>query len=134
MDIKQAKSVSSREDKGTVLHLKDECGVKMYDEADETKPVTITITGSYSVRAKRAMEAARDARTGRIGHLDGEEAFAFNLEVLAACILDWQGFTADGQPYPYTRDNAIALLRDVPWIREQVQMAHNDHALFSKAS
>lgn len=132
MDIKNARTVTTREDRGTVVHLKDECGVRMFEDAEETKPVTITVVGSYSARSRRSLEAAREAVAAR--KLDLDDAVEFNVEVLAGCITDWEGFTADGQPFPYTRENARVLLREVQWIREQVTIAHNNHALFSTAS
>jgi hypothetical protein len=67
--------------------------------------------------------------------LTGEGLNRQQLELIAASIIEWEGFTAEGQPYPFTKENAIALLDNAPWIREQVEEAMGDHAaFFPKAS
>jgi hypothetical protein len=62
--------------------------------------------------------------------LTGEGLNRQQLELVAASIIAWEGFTANGQPYQLTKENAIALLDKAPWIREQVEEAMGDHASF----
>lgn len=132
MDIKsQAKQVEQREDAGFTVHIRDELGEKLYQDDEQTKPVTITVVGTYSRTYRRTIEAQRDRNIKqRKFNLDGDELLQQALELEAACIRDWDGFTDDGAPVPYTKANAVALLRQYPWIREQVNAAMNDHAAF----
>lgn len=46
-------------------------------------------------------------------------------------ILDWEGFTEDGNPYPYSYENAIKLLRESPPFAEYVtQLASSAEEFF----
>lgn len=129
MDIlAQGTSVAQREEDGTILSIKDETGEPMM-EGDG--PVTITVKGSYSPTYRRASEANRDRLLKRRStQMDGDELDQRSLELIAACITAWNGFTAGGAEFPLTKANAIALLRACPWIREQVEAAVHDHAAF----
>lgn len=123
-------SVEQREDEGTVVHIRDAAGEKQYQD-DGTTPVTITVVGTYSKRYRRLAEANRDKMLKqRRTQLDGEQLDEQSLETVAGCILGWDGFTADGAPFPFTKANAVTLLKAAPWMREQVEAAMNDHAAF----
>lgn len=131
MDITQTKSVAEREDEGTTIHLRDEAGEKMFAGPNQDRPVTITVVGTYSSTYRRAAEANRDRMLKqRRNSLDGDQIHRQSLELVAACILEWDGFTAGEQPYALTKANAVALLDQCPWIREQVEAAMHDHAAF----
>lgn len=128
MEISTSKSVAEREEEGTTIHLLDEKGDYLF-EADA--PVTITVVGTYSKTYRRVQNEQRAKNLkGRRAPLTPEQIDARGTEGLAACVLGWQGFTSDGKPFPYSRDNAIALFQAAPWIREQVEEAMGDHAAF----
>lgn len=134
MDIGSGKVVEQREEEGTVILIRDEAGERMYHEKDPTKPVSITVVGTYSATYRRASEAQRDRNIKRRNfHLDGDQLDQQALELVAACITAWDGFTANGEAYPLTKPNAVQLLRAFPWIRQQVEAAMNDHSLFFRA-
>jgi hypothetical protein len=131
MDISTSKSVAEREDEGTIVHVRDEAGEKQYIGGDKTKPVTILVAGTYSTTYRTAADASRDRMLKqRRNAIDGDQLSQQSLELTAACILAWDGFSAGDQPYPFTKKNAVALLQQAPWIREQVEAAMNDHASF----
>jgi hypothetical protein len=135
MDIRvAAKSVEEREEAGTLVHLKDESGEKQYfDKNGVQAPVTIKVAGTYSKRYRRATDANRDRLLKRRS-IDGDQVNEQALATIAACIIEWDGLTAAGQPFPFSKENAMVLLDTCPWIREQVETAMNDHAVFSKAN
>jgi hypothetical protein len=129
--------VAAREDAGTVVHVKDESGAKAYytDGSGADRPVTIKIAGSYSARARRAQEASRDQMFKLRGVPDGDDATVLALGVLVASILEWDGvFDDNDNPLLLTPDNAFVVLRDMPWVRDQLEAAHNNHAAFFKPS
>ncbi len=124
MDISNTKSVAEREEEGTVVDVKDATGEKQ-------KGVTITVMGTYSSTYRRAVAANRDRiLKQRRATVDGDQLEQQAIETAASCIKAWTGFTAGDKPYPLTKANAVALLTNAPWIREQVEEAMNDHASF----
>lgn len=137
MEISGNKSVTEREDEGTVVHVRDASGEPaIYENGTGPKPVTITVAGTYSSKYRRAVDAQRDRMLKqRRASLSGEQLNRQQLELVAACVLSWEGFTAEDKPFPLTKDNAVLLLDNAPWIREQVEEAMGDHAsFFQKAS
>lgn len=128
MDVTQAATTAEREDAGIVVHV---------EEADHTlaqengKPVTITVAGTYSTRYRKAFEAQRRRIFGRVRRRpDADDAYRQALELVAACVISWEGFTNNGQPYPCTPANAVALFEQAPWILRQVEDAMEDHERF----
>lgn len=121
MDIGNSKSVADREEEGTEIEVRDVRG-----EVEEG--VTITVVGTYSTTYTRAQKRNRDKYFRQ--RLDGDTLEKQSLETVARCIKSWKGFTSNGQEFPYTTDNAVLLLANAPWIREQVEGAMNDHASF----
>lgn len=132
---KTGKTVAQREDEGTTIHVRDENNEKMYQNAEQTTPVTITVVGTYSSRYRRLMEATGDRAWKKAGRMEAEDNRKSALEIVAGCILEWDGFTTGDEkfevPYTYSKANAVVLLDQCPWIREQVEKAMSDHALFS---
>lgn len=41
-----------------------------------------------------------------------DEVLERNVRIVADRLLDWSPVTMEGQPYPFTRENAVALLKD----------------------
>lgn len=135
MDIGKSKEVAEREESGTTFQVNDEKGEPDFNgEGDSKTPVTITVVGTYSRTFRRARERQREKnlKRGR-GALTAEMLAKQETEVLADCILGWEGFTSEGKPFPYTKENAILLLESAQWIREQVEEAMGDHQGFSTA-
>lgn len=128
MEISNIKAERASEEEGVTVEIRNRAG-----ELEEG--VTITVVGTYSATYRKVRDANRDKMVKqRRGMLNGEALDAQAIETAARCIKGWTGFTANGQPYPYTRENAIALLSEADWIREQVEEAMNDHASFFQKS
>lgn len=135
-EISNSKSVAEREDEGTVVHIADAVGEKMfYGEGDEKKPVTITVAGTYSATYRRATDAQRERMMKqRRAALTGEQLAKQQLALVASCVLAWGGFVNNDKPFPATKENAMLLFDQAPWIREQVEEAMNDHQAFFPSS
>jgi hypothetical protein len=124
MEIGNSKSVAEREEEGTTIDIRDASG-------ELEQGVSITVVGTYSATYRKAQASNRDKfLKQRRGNLDGDALEAQSIETTAKCIKGWSGFTSDSKPFPYTKENAIALLTNAPWLREQVEEAMNDHASF----
>ena len=54
-----------------------------------------------------------------------EELEMLAVERAVVRIISWRGIEEDGQPVPFTVENATRILKDNPWIREQV-LEHSD--------
>jgi len=133
LDITKAAEAAKVEDEGQVVHVRDRDGEPLY--TDEQQPVTITVAGTYSGKYRQAANRQRDRLVKmRRAKLSGELIEQQQLELMAACVLDWHGFTVDGKPVPCNVENAKQLLASVPWVREQVEEAMNDHEGFSRSS
>lgn len=122
MEIETGKTVSEREDEGTTVNVLDEVGNPTGD--------TILVAGTYSTRYRKAQNDLRSKSVKHRGPVTGDLVDERQLEVIAASIISWEGFTSGGKPIPYNRHNAVALLTACPWIREQVEAAMTDHAAF----
>lgn len=73
-------------------------------------------------------------RSGRLMSLSPEEMEDEQRELLVACTVDWKGVSEDGaEPLPFTPENARSVYESTPVIREQVNAAIADRALFIKA-
>ncbi len=130
-DLSQAEEALNREEQGQVIHVRDESGEPMYFGDDE--PVTITVAGTYSKRYRKALDA-RISKASRSRRREPEDVQRDALDVVAQCVLDWAGFHENGTALDCTRANVTRVLGLAVWIREQVEVAMDDHAAFGKAS
>lgn len=137
MEIGNSKTVAEREDRGTLMHVRDENGELQYDgEGDSKKPVTLRVAGTYSSIFKKARERQRDKNLKAKRNVFGADLLGRQeLEVIAACVLadDFGPFTSNGKNFDYSKENVILLLEAAPWIREQVEETMGDHQGFSTA-
>lgn len=129
-DLNAGKAVAEREDAGTTIHVRDAAGEKMYQDEAGTVPVTITVAGTYSTRYRKLMDASGDKSWKKRGTMEAEDSRRNTLEIIAGCVLGWDGFVASGEPFACNKTNACILLDSCPWIREQVEKAMTDHASF----
>jgi hypothetical protein len=53
-------------------------------------------------------------------------------KLLAACTLGWEGITRGGQPFLFSKANALWLYENVPVVREQVRDFVRERANFLK--
>lgn len=104
------------------------------DDALQTEggqPISITLAGGDSERARKARNAAHNRRLQRMNKkLTAESLEAEGLDVLVACTLGWQNIHFEGEDLAFSPDNARKLYKAVPWIREQVDAFIVDRANF----
>ena len=126
MEISNSRTVAEREEEGTVVEIRDASG--------ELAPgVSITVVGAYSDTYRKSQAANRDKMLKSRGRMEASALEQQSIDTIARCIKGWEGFTSEGKPFPFTRENAVALLTNAPWIREQLDEAIHDHAgFFSK--
>jgi len=136
IDITKAAEAAKGEDEGQLVHIRGVDGEELYYEKDgKQHPVTMTVAGTYSTIYRAAQNRQRNALVKmRRAKLTGELVDNQQIELDAACVLGWDGFTIGATPVPFNRENAKQILISVPWIREQVEEAMNDHAGFTKSS
>jgi len=94
--------------------------------------IRITLAGRYSKQARAAQFAIADAdRANADGDLSkAEELDERLLSLIAACTVGWSGFSVNGVEPKCDEAGALALYREYPWIREQVQGAYLTTARF----
>lgn len=67
---------------------------------------------------------------GKDTDLSIEELEMLAVERAVVRIISWRGIEEDGQPVPFTVENATRVLKDNPWIREQVLENSDDLTVF----
>lgn len=135
-DLGAAKQVAEREDEGQVVHVTGPDGEPAYYmDGDERKPVTITVAGSYSKTYRRAEEGQRRRNLKRRStKVTPAQLDRNRRELIASCVLDWQGFFEAGRPLPCTKENVMRVLSAAKWIQYDVEAAMEDHAAFFDGS
>lgn len=102
--------------------------------------ITFLVLGIDSDAYKAATRKQQDRilksamRTRNMGSLDPEERDRMSVEMLAACVAGWDGLELDGKDLPFSYDNALRVLGEFPWIKEQVDKAVHDRGFFVKSS
>jgi hypothetical protein len=81
-------------------------------------PLTITLRGvnsdSYRAAQREANQRAADARSFQARRSQEDEDLD-TVELLCAATVDWSFDTKDGQPFPFSPENARALWSDGRW-------------------
>lgn len=96
--------------------------------------ITIQVAGVDSDRFHQRQYELAEARSKSKDRPTGQELDADRIETLSVCITGWSGITLDGQPLPYSAENAKALMLRLPWLANQVDRSIVDRALhFKKA-
>jgi hypothetical protein len=133
MDIGAADAITAREDEGQAVHIKDYPSGEPAFDGDQ--PVMVRIAGSYS----KLYRKTQDAQTQRMikrrqSSLTAEQLAQNRIDLVAACILGWEGFHSGRDAFPHTRENAALLLTKAPWILDQLWEAQQNHEGFSPGS
>ncbi len=119
-DINRGKEVKEREDKSIVLPVKNELG-------EVQEGAEFDIVGSYSKTYADNAEAYRKKNKEEGRDPSHEELSA---AVGAFGIRGWRGITSNGEAFPFSTENAIAILIACPWIDDDVRRKVYDHAAF----
>lgn len=128
------KSVGTVKDTTTVTLFHPATGAEL-PNADKT-PMTVTIHGPYSARYKAIIREQQQKRmaempaTGRAPQLTADELEAFSSDLMARCIEDWNVTLEGDEKLPFTPENVDIVLRDFPWVRDQLSAAMGNIAGF----
>ncbi len=134
MDLKQFDTRAPSEDGADMPVLGPDDEPFFKDGTDD--PVTIRLMGNDSPTFEREQHRIAKGRKGlkisRSGvKLDSRQAKLDLIQMMAACTISWDGIDYDGEsPYPCTRQNAIRLYTDLPWLRDQVVAFMEDRMNF----
>jgi hypothetical protein len=120
----------------TVVDIKDPRNGGPLVNGDKT-PMTITIHGPYSARYKTVKRVAeREIAEAARGMDDAAIADVIekrSRETLIDCIEGW-AITLDSDPKakqePFSREHAVAVFNEFPWLAEQVDRAFSKVANF----
>lgn len=101
---------------------------------DTGAPCVIILAGADSNRYKRAHQALsdRNLQKARTTPPTAEGIEQDTMSVLAACFIDWRGFTRSGEPVKCDKNAAIELMTKAPFVREQVAGFINNRANFMR--
>ena len=62
--------------------------------------------------------------------LSGQEIDDMTSDMLANCTIGWRSLELNGEPYPFSLDNARKVYRDYPAIRDEINVAVANRANF----
>lgn len=98
------------------------------------RPITITLRSRDSEAYRAAAHASADAylrgsRPRRADFLEADQ-----IDLLAACTVEWDGVAFEGQIQPCTPENARKLYRMAPFLRDQVDAFIHNRANFTRAA
>lgn len=102
--------------------------------------VAVFVVSEYAKTARRREQSQKVEiaklvrRYGAWESVPQADTEALDNQKLAACLTGWRGFEADGQPFPFTRDNAVTVLAGMratePALLKQIEGAVASHASF----
>jgi len=97
---------------------------------------SIKIAGPDSERQRRAIDTIRDERLQSMDPtpLTAEQIGHQNIRGIALATISWTPFKLDGMEPPCTENQAIALYKRFPFIREQVEAKAGSRASFIRHS
>lgn len=101
----------------------------------EKTDIVITLLSADSQKYQNGLNRLADKRSrmllkGKRRNLSIAELRTENIELYAECTLGWKNISFDKTPFEYSRENAVALYTDFPWIFEQVEEFVEDRANF----
>jgi hypothetical protein len=128
-------SIKGSVDLGT-LKAKETATMRLRDpNTGKDTDAIFTVYGTDSDvyrKAKLKIDRARAKKfTGRRSpNLDPAEIEHENLIILAACIKDWQNLWFGSEEFPYSAENAVRLLEEVPEVFDQLDQFVGDRRNF----
>lgn len=122
MDLKKDFSTNKKlEDEGVWIDIGDGAKLK------------IARAGNKQANAVSKQLAKPYMAQIQYGKLSDEVATQIAVEVMAkAILLDWKGIQYDGQEMPYSIDNAIKILTELPDFRDYVSQVANERKTFQR--
>lgn len=96
---------------------------------DEDGPVSITLRGAdsdlYRAGQQGLLESLVEGLTSDRGKPKAV-ARSTRIELMADCTVGWSNIIVGGERVTFSRDNAVKLYTDYPWVLDQVQAFVND--------
>lgn len=128
MDLSQFDGLAQAQEEGvdvTIVHPK----------TGEDMGIKIRVVGPESKRQKRIRNMLVNDRLvrNRNRRVTAAELDTDALKISASSILSWQGIEINGKPFEYSEENSEYLLTNYPFIREQIDSAVSDRAVFIKS-
>lgn len=131
MDVGQEEKEVALENEGQIvpiLDINDEPALQ-----PNGSPVTWTVCGVNSDKYRDAEAWQRKAYRKLAGReMTKKEHAEHQAEFIARCSLANAGFTLNGEPLPFTTENATIVLTRLPHVRRRIEAAMGDHAGFTK--
>jgi hypothetical protein len=128
-NLKDARAAIARDEDGTDVELLDYRDEPVY-KPDGT-PATWRIAGAYSATVRRAREAQRQREEKRRGKpATTSESIRDDALFLADCSLGWDGVVDGDAPIPFSRDAAVGILEELPFLRARLFGGIGDKARF----
>jgi len=113
--------------------------IEIYDPRTKSGTgIFITVHSKDSEKARAIVRSQMNRRFKNMGRRNGgvsltaEELEVESLDTLIGCTKSWRGMFWNGSEMPCTAENARFIYTQAPPIREQVDDAVNDRALFTK--
>lgn len=133
---------------GAALHLKHPAtGEPLFTDPkppqEKGLPVTLQVVCQDSdhfrqfahAQTDRTLAKQQPAKPGEKAPMRSSAEIAADEDKLVAqCIIGWDNVWYDGVELPYSPPNALKLVTDLPWLREQVDRFAATRANFMKAS
>jgi len=129
-----------------VTHHNEATPVTLYDAAGNAEvdsqgnPVVFQVVSDLSDAARKLTQIQRTMtgkllrRFGAYEKIPAPEIDAMADERVATCITGWAGIEANGQPMPFTHENAVAVVSGLRKFRpkqlQQIESAIAEHASF----
>lgn len=99
----------------------------------EPTGIIVRIAGPDSERQTKARHKVLNRRLWRQRHGSRDTAQtreSDEIELIAAAIMDWSGIEKDGQPFPYSPENAEYLVRTYRLFRDQIDLFASSRAFY----
>lgn len=98
------------------------------------KAATLHVLGEYAKQVQQAERRITDKTLSDLRkgvRFSADDSEATHLTRLTAAIVGWENVeTPDGTPIPFNETNVKALLRQVPWMSDEVQKVIKAHDRF----
>lgn len=128
MDLSQFDGLAQAQEEGVDVSI-------FHPKTGEDMGIKIRVVGPESSRQKRIRNMLVNDRLvrNRNRRVTAAELDADALKISASSILSWEGIEINGTSFEFTPENAEKLLTNYPFIREQIDSAVGDRAVFIKS-
>jgi hypothetical protein len=128
MDLSEFDGLTKAQDDGIEISI-------FHPKTGEEMDLKIKVAGPESAKQKRIRSIIMNDRLlkNRNRRVTVTELEADALRISSASIISWENVVINGETVELTPENAEMVLKNYPFIRDQVDAAINDRALFIKS-